>query len=258
MTTRNLLSGPVTLSAATAKSRNVLHALEYPQQKENFYKRMETYRPLLADLVAHHLGTKPTDVTISSQDYWRHGSFNLCIPVHVNPSAKSAPPQFVLLRFPLPYRVGEVVRPGNSDEKVNCEAATYAWLQENCPAVPIPQLYGFGLSTNQRFTNLDFLPWWSRWFQQARRYFLATFGFPQPSRYVCHPSSRFADLDIGYLLIQTITSGEMLSESWDEKRDDVRLQDNLQRSLARMMLSLASVPLARIGAFRLDNNGHPP
>ncbi|EFY90683.1 hypothetical protein MAC_03263 [Metarhizium acridum CQMa 102] len=256
MTTRNLLSGPVTLSAATAKSRNVLHALEYPQQKENFYKRMETYRPLLADLVAHHLGTKPTDVTISSQDYWRHGSFNLCIPVHIDPSAKSAPPQFVLLRFPLPYRVGEVVRPGNSDEKVNCEAATYAWLQENCPAVPIPQLYGFGLSTNQRFTNLDFLPWWSRWFQQARRYFLATFGFPQPSRYVCHPSSRFADLDIGYLLIQTITSGEMLSESWDEKRDDVRLQDNLQRSLARMMLSLASVPLARIGAFRLDNNGY--
>lgn len=150
MTTRNLLSGPVTLSAATAKSRNVLHALEYPQQKETFYKRMETHRPLLADLVAHHLGTKPTDVTISSQEYWRHGSFNLCIPVHVNPSAKSKPPQFVLLRFPLPYRVGEAVRPGNSDEKVNCEAATYAWLQENCPSVPIPQLYGFGLSTNQR------------------------------------------------------------------------------------------------------------
>ncbi|OAA37684.1 Aminoglycoside phosphotransferase [Metarhizium rileyi] len=198
MTTRNLLSGPITLSAATAKIRNVLHALEYPQQKENFYKRMETYRPLLADL-------------------------------------------FVLLRFPLPYRVGEAVRPGNSDEKVNGEAAAYAWLQENCPSVPIPQLYGFGLSNNHR---------------NARRYFLATFGFPQPSRYVHHPSSRCADLDISYLLIQTITSGEMLSESWDEKRDDVCLQDNLQRSLARIMLSLTSVPLARIGAFRLDNDGY--
>ncbi|TWU73930.1 hypothetical protein ED733_004282 [Metarhizium rileyi] len=225
MTTRNLLSGPITLSAATAKIRNVLHALEYPQQKENFYKRMETYRPLLADLVAHHLGAKPTDVTISSQDYWRHGSFNL-------------------------------LRPGNSDEKVNGEAAAYAWLQENCPSVPIPQLYGFGLSNNHRVIHLDFLPWWSRWFQNARRYFLATFGFPQPSRYVHHPSSRCADLDISYLLIQTITSGEMLSESWDEKRDDVCLQDNLQRSLARIMLSLTSVPLARIGAFRLDNDGY--
>ncbi|KAK9437068.1 Aminoglycoside phosphotransferase [Metarhizium brunneum] len=213
MATRNLLSGPVTLSAVTAKSRNVLHALEYPQQKEDFYKHMETHRPLLADLVAHHLGTKPADVTISSQDYWRHGSFNLCIPVHVNPSTKSNPPQLVLLCFPLPYRVGEVLQPGNSDKKVNYEAVIYAWLQENCPSVPIPQLYGFGLSTNQR----------SRWFQQARRYFLATFGVRQPSRYVCYPSSRFADLDIGYLLIQTIISGEILSESWDEKHDDARL-----------------------------------
>lgn len=150
MTTRNLLSGPVTLSAAASKSRNVLHALEYPQQKEKFYERIETFRPLLADLVAHHLGTKPANVTISPQDYWRHGSFNLCIPVCVDTSAQPTLPQFVFLRFPLPYRVGEATRPGNSDEKINCEAATYAWLQENCPSVPIPHLYGFRLSTNQR------------------------------------------------------------------------------------------------------------
>ena len=25
----------------------------------------------------------------------------------------------------------------------------YAWLQENCPSVPIPQLHGFALSTGQ-------------------------------------------------------------------------------------------------------------
>ena len=73
---------------------------------------------------------------------------------------------------------------------------------------------------------------------------------------MCHSSSRFTDLDIGYLLIQTITSGEILSESWDDKCDDVPLKDNLQRSLARIMLSLASVPLPRIGAFRLDNKGY--
>lgn len=73
---------------------------------------------------------------------------------------------------------------------------------------------------------------------------------------MCHPCSRFADLDIGYLLIQTITSGGTLSDSWDEKRDDVRLLENLQRGLARIMLSLARVPLPRIGAFRLDDNGY--
>ncbi|QPG98623.1 hypothetical protein C2857_007799 [Epichloe festucae Fl1] len=258
MTTRPLLSGPITLSAARAKSSNVLHALAYPQQKEDFYERIERHRPLLAHVVAHHLGTESTEIDISPQEYWRHGSFNLCVPtrVDVDRSVKPAVPEFVFLRFPLPYRVGEATNPGNSDEKVNCEAATYAWLQENCPSVPIPKLYGFGLSTNQRFTNLDLLPWWSRWFRQARSYFLAAFGFRQPSRYVCHGSSRFADLDIGYLLIETITSGEMLSDSWDEKCNDVRLQENLQRDLARIMLSLASVSLPRIGTFRLDGKGY--
>lgn len=156
MTTRNLLSGPVTLSAAEAKSSNVLHALAYSQQKQDFYKRIESRRPLLADVVAHHLGTKSTDIAISWQEFWRHGSFNLCIParVDVGRSVKPTLPQFVFLRFPLPYRVGEATRPGNSDEKVNCEAATYAWLQENCPSVPIPKLYGFGLSTNEKVSAL--------------------------------------------------------------------------------------------------------
>ena len=73
---------------------------------------------------------------------------------------------------------------------------------------------------------------------------------------MCHRPSRFADLDIGYLLIETITSGEMLSDSWDEKCNNVRLQENLQRDLARIMLSLASVSLPRIGTFRLDGKGY--
>lgn len=156
MTTRDLLSGPITLSSARARSSNVLHALAYPKQKEDFYKRMESHRPLIADVVAHHLGTESTEITVSSQDWWRHGSFNLCIPIRVDVdrSAKQRVPEFVLIRFPLPYRVGEATKPGNSDEKVNCEAATYAWLQENCPSVPIPKLYGFGLSTNQRVSAL--------------------------------------------------------------------------------------------------------
>ena len=48
----------------------------------------------------------------------------------------------------------------------------------------------------------------------------------------------------------------MLSESWDENREDDRKLDNLQRGLARILLSLAAVPLPRIGAFRLDDAGY--
>lgn len=150
MATKDLLSGPITLSAAKSKSSNVLHALRYLQQKQDFYQRIESHRHLLPSVIAHHLNTEPTNVTISGQEYWRHGSFNLVVPVHVNNSANHTLPQFVSIRFPLPYRVGEATYPGNSDEKISSEAASYAWIQENCPSVPIPFLYGFGLSTNQR------------------------------------------------------------------------------------------------------------
>lgn len=107
-----------------------------------------------------------------------------------------------------------------------------------------------------QFTDVNFLPWWSRWFQQIRRYLIATIGLQRPSQLVPHQSSRFACLDVGYLLIETITSGTMLSESWDEKHSDTHLRDNLQRDLARIMLSLASVPLSCIGAFRIDDYGY--
>lgn len=151
MTTRNLLSGPITLSAAKGRSTNVLQSLLYPQRKLAFYSYIQERVELLAELVAHHLGTKPSEIQVSPQEWWRHGSFNLCIPIRVNADLKkTCLPQFVMIRFPLPYRVGEAAHPGNSDEKLRCEAATYAWIDENCPDVPIPRLFGFGLGTNER------------------------------------------------------------------------------------------------------------
>ncbi|EGX95241.1 Aminoglycoside phosphotransferase [Cordyceps militaris CM01] len=256
MTTRNLLSGPITFSSATARSANVLHALQYPLLKLAFYSYVEEHRAVLAEVIAHHLGTKPADIEIAPQEWWQHGSFNLVIPLNVNGDPAHSTVPHAILRFPLPYRVGEAANPGNADEKLNCEAATYAWLEENCPSVPIPKLYGFGLSTNQRFTNVSLLPWWSRWLHEARRLFRAAFGLQQPSQYVPHSSSRLAALDVSYLLLETVTSGQTLSHSWDEKRDDNACLQNLQGDLARIIVSLARVPLPRIGAFRLDSHGY--
>ena len=76
---------------------------------------------------------------------WIHGSFNVCIPVTIF----AQNPRRVIVRFPLPYRVGEDFRPGNADEKVRCEAGTYAWLEQACPDIPIPRLYGFAMSTGE-------------------------------------------------------------------------------------------------------------
>ncbi|EDP53262.1 hypothetical protein AFUB_044340 [Aspergillus fumigatus A1163] len=95
---------------------------------------------------------------------WHHGSFNLCVPVVVGGwKRRQQPGERVLLRFPLPCRVGDAFRPGNGDEKVRCEAGAYAWLEENCPDVPIPKLYGFSTSTGEtvRFPTATNVPFYS-------------------------------------------------------------------------------------------------
>ncbi|KAM3537540.1 hypothetical protein ARSEF1564_009542 [Beauveria bassiana] len=275
MATRDLLSGPITLSAAQSHPSNILHSLRYPALKIAFYAHIESHRALITDIIAHHFGISPSIVDVAPQVWWRHGSFNLGIPGRILEPVPAGVPALFFIRFPLPYRVGELTLPGNADEKLSCEAATYAFIEESCSRVPIPKLYGFGLSNNLRvflslflfpscslilgqYTNCSFLPWWRRWLQAIRRAFVSMVRLQPPTRYVAHNASRFAPLDTGYLLIEMIdqSRGEMLSESWDEHSADPKRLDNLQRGLARMMLSLASVELPRIGAFRLDRDGY--
>ncbi|PGH36723.1 hypothetical protein GX50_00383 [[Emmonsia] crescens] len=87
-------------------------------------------------VVAHHLGLGARSVEscqVAEVEGWFHGSFNVCVPVTIEDetwkSKRSQPSRHVLLRLPLPYRIEEAFRPGNGDEKVRCEAGTYAWLQ---------------------------------------------------------------------------------------------------------------------------------
>lgn len=90
---------------------------------------------------------------VSEVRYWLRGSFNICIPISIQ-NSRQQPRKRVILRFPLPYRIGDDFRPGNGDEKIQCEAGTYAWLQQNCPDIPIPRLYGFALSTGETVRDL--------------------------------------------------------------------------------------------------------
>ncbi|KAJ5279406.1 hypothetical protein N7478_004778 [Penicillium angulare] len=99
----------------------------------------------ITETVANHLGLSASQCEVVGVEDWLHGSFNVCVPVDI----KGKKFNRVLIRFPLPYHVGENVCPGNSDEKLRCEAGTYAWMQDNCPDVPILRLHGFGLSSGQ-------------------------------------------------------------------------------------------------------------
>lgn len=120
-----LLHETITYSQAREKEINVLHQLQYFPRQNEFFRYICERRELIEKLVAHHLGVHPNKCKAADADHWMHGSFNLCVPVSIENSRR------VIIRFPLPYRVGDSVCPGNSDEKVRCEAGTYAWLQRN-------------------------------------------------------------------------------------------------------------------------------
>jgi len=150
--TRDLLNSTITCSAALRRNANILHELGYVQQRHEFFSHLWVNRKLIKSLIARHLGLASFDLCriMNGQDLI-HGSFNVCFQCDIFDLAGNVVRQ-VMIRFPLPYRIGESPCPGNADEKVRCEVGTYAWLKENCPTVPIPQLYGFGLSKGK-------IPW---------------------------------------------------------------------------------------------------
>ncbi|KFY17973.1 hypothetical protein V492_00223 [Pseudogymnoascus sp. VKM F-4246] len=145
--TRRLPREDITYSVAQDREVNVLHQLGYCDKKDRFFDCLYRKRNLMQAVVAHHLSLRLPDAChIADMSEWLYGSFNVCIPVTISTWQGKR----VLLRFPLPYRVGDSFQPGNGDEKIRCEAGTYAWLDENCPEVPIPRLYGFALSTEKQ------------------------------------------------------------------------------------------------------------
>lgn len=143
--TRILLGEEVTYEDAKTREINILHQLTYPDRFQRFYDFIFRHQSLIQERVAHHLDLhSPSRCRVASQEEWVNGAFNLCVPVIVDDSKR------VLTRFPFPYRIGEdSFCSGNCDEKIRCEAATYAWMYRQCPKVPILYLYGFGLATGQ-------------------------------------------------------------------------------------------------------------
>lgn len=162
------------------------------------------------------------------------------------------------MRFASPFKIGDLPFPGNADEKVRTEAGTYAWLQENCPTIGIPHLYGFGLSNGRRvsktnslsrgqklilgqFMNLESLPFFTRSFQRLRRWVMQLLGYGRPTRFTLERAKHSPISDMPYLLIEYIQpeEGQMLADTWEEGRHNPELRANLYSSLSRIMVTLA-------------------
>lgn len=144
-----LIQGETTLSDALDNEDNMLLRLSYRKKRFAFYLDIYGLRNRFAILCAHDLGLGAGETCVLSEPAeWIHGSFNVCVPVNVL-NWKKHPGKRVLLRFPLPYKNGDCC-----DEKLRTEAATYLWMQQNCPDVPIPFLWSFALPSGQVVCNL--------------------------------------------------------------------------------------------------------
>jgi hypothetical protein len=144
-----LLKRRISLEEALEEDDDVLHELSYPQKRLDFYFYLLEHRQDIEELVSFHLGV-PRETCNAAKDFreWVHGSFNACIPIYIDDTARFRVKK-VFIRFPLPYKVGESQYPGNAEEKLRCEVATYIWIQNNCPDIPMPCLRGFGFPNGQ-------------------------------------------------------------------------------------------------------------
>lgn len=115
-----LLDGDITLESALDKKSNIIQELTYTKERVEFCWSLWQCRRDLEKLVAFHLNVASSRCGIGDDSAvtprsWLHGSFNYYIPVYVSDEAGNQVER-VLLRFPLPYKLGDSKFPGNCEE----------------------------------------------------------------------------------------------------------------------------------------------
>lgn len=160
-----LLGESLTLGQALARNdRNMVHEAGYVAATKTLLADLWAARSTVEALAKHHLGLAARDdgccCTVASPDAWIRGAFDLAVPVEVRSPGDLAPRKLVLrCAVPPPHGMAESRHhPGSSsvDERMGCEVATHVWMQEKCPDIRIPHLYGFGFLGGRQVCSTRF------------------------------------------------------------------------------------------------------
>ena len=142
---------PISYDSALDTESNIVEEVKLFHLTKDLYSNIREQRDVIAALTKHHLGLQDTDTcTVVNTEKWLRGCYNVCVPVVVVSGTTSFQ---VIFRIPMPHKLAEAQCPGTTDEKVRCEVGTYIYMQENCPDVRIPFLYGFGFSTHRHVSS---------------------------------------------------------------------------------------------------------
>ncbi|CAK7262921.1 hypothetical protein SEPCBS119000_000221 [Sporothrix epigloea] len=289
----------VSYEEALASGADVLHeSLQFRDIMSFWFQTSQPQQRLaLERLVAQYVGAEAARVKISHTKMWRQGAFNLAIPVLVFDSKAAAEAarevslqsgmngeipasipdsvRRVVLRLPMAAKCAESMYPGSIEEKMRCEAAMYVWMQQNCPDIRVPHLYGFGLPTGKHFAHASHLFIFRRIVLSIKRFFATVFGQPEPSQYLSVPVKKSdCPIETGYMILEHFGASvgqelplkvrkakvvassavECLPEPIPILSEPTKMV-NLFRGVSRIILSLARVPQPRIGAFRFNDDG---
>lgn len=104
---RSLFNGFISLPKALVNvEEDIIRTLQYPTNKEDLYFELGQRESEIRAIIASHCGLPiPDHVFISSPntgEAWRHGRFNLCIPVYVAYPGNEEPNP---LAFKFPCRI---------------------------------------------------------------------------------------------------------------------------------------------------------
>ncbi|EFY93749.1 hypothetical protein MAC_00240 [Metarhizium acridum CQMa 102] len=209
---------PITIESAIEEERNVINWASYGPATDKLYQALWEQRESIQALVRHHLALGKRDVCIVlPPSHWIRGGFNICVFLEVN--SDNTNKKFIF-RCPMPHKLAEARYPGSIDEKLSCEVGASIWVEENCPEIRSPFLFGFGFSD----------------------------GCHNPPGH----QVRTAYMVLEYLGPET---GQMLSDSFDAHQEDEIRRQRLFRGMSRILLSLARIPQAQIGSFHFHNDG---
>lgn len=129
-----LLHGEITLDDALKDEDNILHQLSYPDVRLEFYVFLYEHLDDIAAIVSHHLGLGGIhDCRAAEVKEWKSGSFNVCIPFDINAPSHHVGER-VLIRFPLPYNVGELENPLTIFSRIldTSQITSLLWIKIDC------------------------------------------------------------------------------------------------------------------------------
>ncbi|OAA60582.1 hypothetical protein SPI_05706 [Niveomyces insectorum RCEF 264] len=241
--------GTRSLEWAAETETNFLLTIQHQRASEAFRRSLWDKRKAIAAVVRHHLRLRKHNACrVLPPASWIQGGFNACVVVEVDDDDGDGITRYVF-RCALPHRLAEQPYPGTTDEKVRCEVAAYAWLQEHCAEIRIPALFGFGFLDGRQFTHVRQAPLYTRLCHAFRKWIRRVLGLPLLSSYTRNASA--PAVGAAYLLLEHIgpETGQMLSNTWAKHRNDAQRRERLFRGMARIILSLSRLPQPRIGSF---------